>query len=190
LFAYFFIKDYYEKKYGAPYISTLLRSPLGFAMMNEDLKKFDNEQVADSVAVATRETVRSLDGEQWGDRHFVRIGHLLSNIPLIGSYFPSREYADGGNASTIKKTAAGLTERKHRSTFGAVARHLSDMGDPDENYFVIAGGQDAWIGSENNFDQVSLWQENELIKMPLTQSAREESYPISITLKAHEPRTP
>ena len=37
---------------------------------------------------------------------------------------------------------------------GSMARHVSDLSDPDANWFVLLGGQDGWFGAENFADQV------------------------------------
>ena len=41
------------------------------------------------------------------------------------------------------------------------------MEDIDENYFVLLGGQDGWIKSPHNDDQLELWIDKEYIRMPL-----------------------
>jgi len=65
------------------------------------------------------------------------------------------------------KTAHALTDRRHGTRYGSVARHISDLSDHDRNYFVILGGQEGWPGSTTFLDQVSLWQRGEYIAVPL-----------------------
>jgi penicillin amidase len=65
------------------------------------------------------------------------------------------------------KTAHGLTNRRHGAAYGSVARHISDLSDPDANYFALLGGQDGWFGSSNFADQVTLWQRGEYVALPL-----------------------
>jgi 3-mercaptopyruvate sulfurtransferase SseA len=55
--------------------------------------------------------------------------------------------------------------------FGAQARHLSDMGDIDENHFVLLGGQDGWINSTTFADQVGPFLGGDLIHVPLRPSS-------------------
>ncbi len=60
-----------------------------------------------------------------------------------------------------------LVTGRHRVTFGACARHVLDLSDPDENGFVLLGGQDGWLGSATFADQVALWHAGETITVPL-----------------------
>jgi penicillin amidase len=48
-----------------------------------------------------------------------------------------------------------------------MARHVSDMADPDANWFTLWGGQDGWLGSAAFMDQVPLWREGRSIRVPL-----------------------
>jgi penicillin amidase len=41
------------------------------------------------------------------------------------------------------------------------------MKDLDENYFILLGGQDGWIGSDYFLDHVPAWQKGEYIRIPL-----------------------
>ena len=50
---------------------------------------------------------------------------------------------------------------------GSNARHMSDLSDPDRNYFVLLGGQDGHIGRTTFLDQTELWLEGTFIEMPL-----------------------
>ena len=52
------------------------------------------------------------------------------------------------------------------------------MSDPDRNQFVLFGGQDGWLGSENFADQVELWRQGRAIGMPLTTPAVAAQFPI------------
>uniref|UniRef100_A6W0P0 Uncharacterized protein n=1 Tax=Marinomonas sp. (strain MWYL1) TaxID=400668 RepID=A6W0P0_MARMS len=60
-----------------------------------------------------------------------------------------------------------LVSKKHKVSFGSCIRHISDMSDEDNNYFVMIGGQDGWIGSDNFADQVELWQAGQYIQLPM-----------------------
>jgi penicillin amidase len=46
------------------------------------------------------------------------------------------------SSNTVYKSAHPLAGERHRVTYGANARFVSDLSDPDENYFALAGGQD------------------------------------------------
>jgi penicillin G amidase len=107
----------------------------------------------------------------WGDMHRLRIAHFLSHVPVIGGAFVVDDIPLGGSRQTPMKTAHGLVDRRHHSSLGSMARHVSDLSDPDANWFVLLGGQDGWFGAENFADQVPLWREGRYIRMPLTEAA-------------------
>ena len=116
-------------------------------------------------------------GRAWGDIHTIRVRHVLGNLPVLGGRYELGEIAVPGSRETILKTAHNLTDEPHNAFFGAQSRHVSDMSDPDENYFVLFGGQDGWIGSPNFADQVPLWQRGEYVRIPLTAPAVEKAFP-------------
>jgi penicillin G amidase len=64
-----------------------------------------------------------------------------------------------------------LSRDKSPVTFGACARHVSNLADPNENYFVLLGGQDGWLNGPYLSDQVALWQAGAYVKVPLTREA-------------------
>jgi len=123
----------------------------------------DSVQEAEKQALASRKKYPT-----WGDFHRMRVAHPLSNIPLVGSKYRFREFPIAGGVETVFKTAHGLEDGQHVARYGAQARHISDLADADSNYFVLFGGNDGWIQSENFLDQVDLWQKGELIQLPLT----------------------
>ena len=123
----------------------------------------DSVQEAEKQALASRKKYPT-----WGDFHRMRVAHPLSNIPLVGSKYRFREFPIAGGVETVLKTAHGLEDGQHVARYGAQARHISDLADADSNYFVLFGGNDGWIQSENFLDQVDLWQKGELIQLPLT----------------------
>lgn len=53
----------------------------------------------------------------------------------------------------------------------------AELNDLDENYFVLLGGQDGWIGSENFLDQVPLWKSGEYMQLPLSTEGVRERFP-------------
>lgn len=132
--------------------------------------------LVDAAEVAER-------GTKWGDIHRMTVGHTLSRAPVLGSRYIEREFAVPGTRETIFKTSHDQTNEKHRSTFGAQSRHVSDMADPDANHFVLFGGQDGWIGSPAFSDQVALWQAGKLVQVPMMPEAVAEAHPFVTVLK-------
>ncbi|MEM1384612.1 MAG: penicillin acylase family protein [Pseudomonadota bacterium] len=107
----------------------------------------------------------------WGDVHRLDVQHIFGNIPVLGSRYRLETIPVPGSQETVFKTAHPLTTEEHRTFFGAQARHLSDLADPDANYFVLLGGQDGWLNSPHFADQVALWRNGQTIQVPMERAA-------------------
>ena len=81
------------------------------------------------------------------------------------------------------KTNASPSGEKHTARYGSQARHISDMGDIDENYFVLLGGQDGFMGSTTFVDQVDLWRAGDYIRMPLRPESVERDFTTKMVLR-------
>jgi penicillin amidase len=66
------------------------------------------------------------------------------------------------------KTAHTITNKRHNSFYGANSRFITRLKNPDDNYFVLLGGQDGWVGSPYLTDQIELWRQGQYIQVPLT----------------------
>jgi penicillin amidase len=114
----------------------------------------------------------------WGDLHRLRAAHWLVNLPVVGGRFVYADYPTGGSRETPMKTSHGLVgDAPRAATFGSMARHVSDMADPDANWFTLWGGQDGWLGSAAFMDQVPLWREGRSIRVPLRAETVARDFP-------------
>ncbi len=118
----------------------------------------------------------------WGEMHRLQVSHALAAIPGIGGNFNFLNVPTGGSRETVFKAAHGFQNALHTTRYGSQARQLSDMADPDANYFVLLGGNDGWIGSANFLDQIALWQAGDYIRMPLRPETIAAEYPTVMTL--------
>ena len=76
------------------------------------------------------------------------------------------------------KTSHGLLDGTPRpANFGSMARHVSDMADPDGNWFTLWGGQDGWLGSAAFMDQVPLWREGRAVRVPMRADTVAREFP-------------
>ncbi len=114
----------------------------------------------------------------WGTVHKTRLQHLLGHLPLFGRLYRIKDIPSGGSQETVMKSAHELTVKKHAAHYGAQARHISSMESLNENYFVLLGGQDGWIDSENYIDQATLWFQGQYIRVPLDIKSVEEEFKI------------
>jgi penicillin amidase len=119
--------------------------------------------------------------DNWGEMHRVRVQHLLGNIPILGRFFFQADLPTSGSRETLMKRSHNLVRDRHNASFGAQARHISDMSDDDANWFVLFGGQDGWIGSANFVDQIELWREGQYIQLPLTPETIDRTFPVRQT---------
>jgi penicillin amidase len=103
----------------------------------------------------------------WGAVHRYRPAHHFAALPVLGRRLRAEAFPAPGGDDTLYKTGAGLVRKPHVVGFGACARHVSDLADPDANRFVLLGGQDGWIGSANFLDQVPLWRRGDYVTVPM-----------------------
>ncbi len=132
--------------------------------------------------------LREADGllhrfDSWGDAHRLEVRHVMANIPVIGERYVFDNLPTPGSRETVMKQAHGLIDDEpHAAFYGAQSRHISDMGDPNANYFVLLGGQDGWLNSENFADQVPLWRDGEYLQVPLNVEAVSQRFPYRMHL--------
>ena len=115
----------------------------------------------------------------WGDIHTMKLGHLAMSIPVIGNRYVIDAFPASGNRETLMKTSAYRTPHPHAVNYGSNARQVSDLSTLDNNYFVLLGGQDSIVGSENFTDQVYLWRIGHYIQMPLSDTKIHTMFPFS-----------
>lgn len=113
----------------------------------------------------------------WGEVHRLRAAHWLVNLPVLGRRFVLGDFPAGGSRETPMKTGHAPVAGRHEVTFGSMARHVSDMSDPDANWFLLWGGQDGWLGSDAFADQVPLWREGRYIRLPLRRETVAAEFP-------------
>ena len=103
----------------------------------------------------------------WGQVHRLRINHPLSALPVLGRRWRFGEQAVAGANETLMKSAHGLSGKRHHVGMSSTARYLFDLGDIDDNWFVMLGGQDGEPGSAAFLDQLPLWENNQAIQIPM-----------------------
>ena len=156
------------------YLSTYLMSDLAA------LAETERHQLLREAAKRASRAARRY--KYWGDMHRLRVGHTLARLPLIGRLFMVADLPVGGSRQTPMKMAHGFVNRRHAASFGQMARHISDLADLDANWFVILGGNDGWLGSENYADQIDLWREGRYVHMPLRIETVRAEFPVEMRL--------
>lgn len=147
----------------------VLRSSYLKAKIVELIKESSPEVIRSLVAKSLKKAVKSYPQVTWGELHTVVLAHPASRLPLIGRRYKFLEYPADGTLDSLFKTAHGLVDDNSDATtrYGSVARHISDLSDLNENYFVLLGGQDGYLNSNTSLDQVDLWLSGKYVRVPL-----------------------
>jgi len=155
--------------------------------LNQDLQSTADDEWKDALPQVFSAAAKSVEQHgSWGEMHRLRIAHPFSNIPLVGSRYVFGDYPGRGSNDTVHKSAHGLSAEKSSTRYGSNARYISDLSRPDENYFVLLGGQDGWLNSDASLDQVSLWRSHQYIKVPLLVPTVRKAFEFRLDLKPGE----
>ena len=183
LMEFYFAKEVFEEKYGEKISNYLLGSDSVHQFLLEEIAENKNDlslvsRFKEALKIATKDFEKY---SSWGDFHRLRLTHSFSSIPVIGRLFIYDEYKVPGTSGSVWKTWNGLTNERHYARYGANARHISDLSDEDENYFVLLGGQDGDSGSKQFLDLAPLWLRGEYIKVPLrVETAKAQATEITV----------
>ncbi len=184
LMLYHFATYYYSMMYDQDAAELLMGSEYIHQFVEEDLEKGDPAPVKRALAHALKKTAREQHRfENWGEMHRLVVAHPFANIPLIGRRYGFGDFPASGTYNSPMKTAHDITNKRHASFYGANSRFIARMIDPDENYFVLLGGQDGWVASQNFVDQVGLWLEGQYMKIPLRIETAKALFPYPMKLK-------
>jgi penicillin G amidase len=168
LFRFHFTRDFYQAAFGDTDWAAFANVGRIKTLMIEDIDKRPPDVLAASLRRSLDEAAGKLDEfPTWGDMHRLVLRHPLAFLPVIGSRFEFVDEPIGGSTDSLMKTAHASTDERHRASYGANARHLSYLSDPDRNWFVLLGGQDGWLNSSTFVDQVPLWLDGRYVEVPL-----------------------
>jgi penicillin amidase len=103
----------------------------------------------------------------WGDMHRMVVQGQFAAIPVVGSRYVFDDLPAAGSSETLLKTDHDSAAERHATRYGAQARHVSDLSNPDANWFVMLGGNDGWYNAENFRDQVDAFQNGRSFQVPL-----------------------
>lgn len=115
--------------------------------------------------------VRLKEFKNWGAFHPITVAHPLGRAPLVGKSFRFYQGPYMGGNETLMKSAHNLSSAKAPVNFGAQSRWLTDLSSVDANYFVMLGGQDGWLKSDNTNDQTPLWLKGAYLHIPFSKEA-------------------
>lgn len=140
-----------------------------YDFLAEDLGRIEEARLVAALRAALPEAAEAAARYgSWGDMHRMPIQHMLGGLPVLGGRYQFGDRPAAGGNETILKTAHALAGERHVTRYGTQARHISDMSDPDANWFVLLGGQDGWFNSSSFADQIDPFMRGELIQVPLS----------------------
>ncbi len=164
-----FSRVFYTARYGEEDGPTIASGGRLANFLLEEIEAADESLLRAALAEGLRVASEGLGAyENWGAMHRLTLAHPLSMAPVIGGRYRFAEHGVGGSTDTLMKTSHERSAEVHSVRYGANARHVSDMRDPDANFFVLLGGQDGWLNSSTLLDQWPMWREGRYVQLPLS----------------------
>jgi len=183
LILYHFALPYLEVGYGKALAKYLLASEAAYRVLEEELTREPGPKLLESLEAGVNKAYSAWRSRPtWGLLHRLRPAHPLRALPLIGRLFVLDDAAADGSAQTVHKSAHPVSGGPHAVTYGAVARHISDLSDPDGNWFALLGGQDGWLLSENSLDLWEDWKRRRYVRLPLSAEGVTLAFPHVVDL--------
>lgn len=178
-----FQRRFYERKYGKEHAEIVFGIATMSRLLLEDIAAADDAALKADLAAALRAASRRLgDFKTWGEMHRLGLAHPLAFAPVIGGRYRFTDRPAAGSSESLMKTAHASTDERHFTRYGQQARFVSDLADPDRNWFVLLGGQDGWINAANSLDQIALWEKGGYIRVPLRLETVRAEFPRRMTL--------
>jgi len=148
------------------------------ALLMQDIERVEAKGLTADLRAALAAAAAKFDGfKNWGAFHRLVVGHPLARLPVIGGRYRFVDAPAEGSNDTLWKTAHSTTDERHPARFGSNARHISDLSDPDANWFTLLGGQDGWFNSSTFTDQVPLWLKGKYVKVPFRMETVRKDFP-------------
>jgi penicillin amidase len=152
-------------------------------LVKEDLSQCTLADIASALKQAIRHSSRAFERfGTWGRMHRLRVRHPFGLMPFFGKRYVYCDVPIAGGNESVLKTGHPLTAKRHSTIFGSSARHVSDLSDPNANFFVLAGGQDGWLRSSTYADQLDLWRRGACLHVPLQPETVRACFPHRLEL--------
>ncbi len=156
----------------------------GRALMADEILSLDDRTLQPMLGPALDAALRLLRRyRDWGALHRMRLRHYLGAVPVLGRRYDFGAYPSPGGNDTLNKNGHGPVLGPQAVSYGASARFLADMADPDANRVVLLGGQDGFVGSANFLDQVPLWRTGKYLDLPLRPETIRRHWPHVLDLR-------
>ncbi len=156
-----------------------------YTRLSSDVATIDEAKFAVAIAAGLDAgAIAAASYPTWGDMHRMGVQGYFATIPVIGSRYNFGDVPAAGTAESVLKTDHPMSAERHLTRYGAQARHVSDLSNPDANWFVLLGGNDGWYQSANFRDQLQPFMDGKTFKIPLRIETVRATFPIKTKLKA------
>lgn len=135
---------------------------------------------------AMRAAVAEVGTRTWGELHTIRVAHPMGGVAALERAFGLNAgvFPGPGSMHTVNVSGWGARRPPFVSGHGASQRHVVDMADVDgAGGFVLPGGQSGVPFSRHYRDQLPLWREGRLWRIPLGREAAEARIVARMTLR-------
>ena len=152
----------------------------------DDVRTPEVETLDGLAREAMRTAVERVAGRTWGELHTVSVAHPMGSVAALERVFGLNlgPYPSPGSGYTVNVAGWGGREPPFRTGHGASQRHVVDMADVDGvGGFVLPGGQSGVPFSAHYRDQMPLWREGRLWRIPLDRAAAEARAVARMTLR-------
>jgi len=163
-----FVTAYYADIFGDIDTGGITKVVGGEFRLLSDLKSGDQSAIAAALKSGLNHAADKIGKlKDWGSVHRLELTHPFSAIPLVGNQYKFGNKPIGGSSQTIAKSAFNPAGDGFMPRAGATARFVTDLSDPNANYFVLISGQDGWFNSSTFLDQMPIFLKGDYIKLPL-----------------------
>ena len=160
-------------------------------ILREDSEDLFPDSREDFLSQALFKALRKLKGEfgenpdnwAWGKIRPLTLEHPFGGQPLIGKVFNRGPFPWGGDSQTISQAQRSLKIPTYNPTGIANLRMVLDVGEWEDNTFVLAGGQSGNPFSRHYDDQLLLWQRGEGVTLAWSEAAIQEGAVASLRLE-------
>jgi penicillin amidase len=146
----------------------------------------DSLETLDGVSAgALRHAVKNAAGRTWGEVLVTRMDHPLGVVPALERTLKLNvgPFPNQGSHNTVSVAAFGAQTIPYVNAFGPSQRHVVDMAAVDEEGgFVIPTGQSGVPTSPHYRDQLEMWRQGRLWRIPLDRARAEARAVARMTL--------
>lgn len=136
--------------------------------------EFINQALSRAVGKLKGEFGEDPDDWAWGKIRPLTLEHPFGGQRMIGKIFNRGPFSWGGDSQTISQAQRSLKIPTYNPTGVANLRMVLDVGEWENNTFVLAGGQSGNPFSRHYDDQLPLWKRGKGLTLAWGESAIEE----------------